>query len=130
MHCITSYNIIASNCGVCASTTIMSAVCTDFGVNGDICSFAIQPLLVCDNPIGWKVSNKFMVLLQGNNSYQRRILYMQSHIILYNSVPDPPKLISAKGVLLSSSLALIYTIINQSHNTVSTSSISDKLNTY
>ena len=48
----TSYNILASNCGNCPTTTNHTNVtCTDVPTNDGVCNFTIQ-ILVCENYVG------------------------------------------------------------------------------
>jgi hypothetical protein len=43
------YNILASNCGSCPTTTHHTNVtCTDVPINGGICTFAVS-IVVCEN---------------------------------------------------------------------------------
>jgi hypothetical protein len=46
------YNILASNCGICPTTTNHTNVtCTDVSLNGTVCTFAVQAV-VCGNITG------------------------------------------------------------------------------
>ena len=46
------YNILASNCGSCPTTTNhTTATCTDVSTDGSVCNFTVQTI-VCENSVG------------------------------------------------------------------------------
>ena len=63
------YNILASNCGSCPTTTNHTTVtCTDVPINGSTCTFAIQTV-VCGNIIGNNISNSVRIILYGASTF-------------------------------------------------------------
>ena len=64
------YNILASNCGCCPTTTNHTTVtCTDIPTDGRMCTFAVQTV-ICGK-VG-NVSNQVSVLLRDNNTPSRK----------------------------------------------------------
>ena len=58
------YNILASNCGSCPTTTnYTNATCTDVPTDGTVCSFAVQTV-VCGSITG-NVSNTAQGIFKG-----------------------------------------------------------------
>ena len=56
------YNILATNCGSCPTTTTNTTVtCTDVPTNGSMCTFAVQTV-VCGDIVG-NMSTQFSVSL-------------------------------------------------------------------
>ena len=65
------YNILASNCGSCPTTTNYTTVtCSDVPTDGRMCTFAVQTM-VRGNIVG-NVSNSVSVLLRGNDIPSRK----------------------------------------------------------
>ena len=60
------YNILASNCGSCPTTTTNTTVtCTDVPTDGSMCTFALK-MTVCGNITGNWSSDSVQGLLKGN----------------------------------------------------------------
>ena len=58
------YNILASNCGSCPTTTTNTTVtCTDVPTDGTTCTFAVQTV-VCEETVGNTLSNQIHLRLQ------------------------------------------------------------------
>ena len=82
------YNILASNCGSCPTTTNHTTVtCTDVPINGSMCLFAIQAV-VCENITGntsdpIHIYSKNLIFESGTDTaYIASIIFLASAVII------------------------------------------------
>ena len=62
------YNILASNCGSCPTTTNHTNVtCVDIPTDGSTCTFAVR-VVICGNVTG-NVSDEAQVVFKGKHGY-------------------------------------------------------------
>ena len=67
-----NYNILASNCGSCPTTTNHTTVtCTDVPTDGSLCGFAIETV-VCESITGNLSDVIYVALYRGHDTYAER----------------------------------------------------------
>ena len=88
------YNISASGCGVCPTSTSTSVTCSDVTLSPNstrLCSLSVQPV-VCDNIFG-NTSNTASITLESKPTCNNQSMILFSNVTLGPGTPSVKRLI-------------------------------------